>query len=153
MEWLDYWHWFALGLILVIAESLGTAGFLVAIGMAAGLVGLIMTIFTLSWEWQLTLFAVFSILFAFIWWQVIQRRSQHQIPSTLNRPVEAMIGRITVLIEPIDNGRGRIKMNDSTWFVTGPDLPAGTKVKITGMEEESLLIVEPIRNTQIEGSG
>lgn len=147
MEWLGYWHWFALALILVIAESLGTAGFLVAIGMASGIVGLMLTLFTITWEWQLTIFSIMSIVFAFIWWQVIQNRSKEKPISTLNRPVEAMIGLTTILIEPIENGRGKIRINDATWFVTGPDMDAGTKVKITGVENVTLLVVEQIRKS------
>ncbi|WP_058480146.1 NfeD family protein [Legionella waltersii] len=145
MEWLSYWHWFALALILVIAESLGTAGFLVAIGMAAGIVGLVLTLFAMTWEWQLTVFSIMSIVFAFIWWKIIQKRSKERPVSTLNRPIEAMVGRTTTLIEPIENGRGKIRMNDATWFVTGPELEAGTKVKITGVDNETLLIVEQLR--------
>lgn len=142
MAWVTYWHWFTFGLILIIAESLGAAGFLIAIGMAAGMVGLTMLFLIITWQWQLTLFSIMSILFALIWWRILQKRAQERPMSTLNRPMEAMIGMRAVLIEPIKNGQGKIRVNDATWFVTGPELMIGTTVRIIGVDKQNSLIVE-----------
>jgi NfeD-like C-terminal, partner-binding len=38
------------------------------------------------------------------------------------------------LVEPIVNGRGRIRLGDASWTVTGPDLSAGATVEITGAD-------------------
>ena len=56
------------------------------------------------------------------------------MPSTLNRRGEQMIGRTAVLSEPIQNGRGKAKIDDSVWRVEGSDLPAGTQIKVTGVD-------------------
>lgn len=144
MEWLQYWHWFALSLLLMIAESLGAAGFLVALGMAAAFNGVITLLLDNGWQWQLVNFSLLSILFAVIWWYFLQKKTSFAGQSTLNRPFEAMLGRTTVLTEGIENGRGKIYINDAYWFVTGPELPAGSKVKIVAVEEGSLLLVEPV---------
>jgi len=144
MEWLVYWHWLALGLLLVIAETLGAAGFLVALGMAAGCTGLFTLLLDLSWQWQLVSFSVLCIVFAVGWWYLLKRRVDSHTPSLLNQPFEAMLGRTTNLIEAIENGRGKIRINDAQWFVTGPPLPLGTKVKVIGIEEGTLLVVEPV---------
>jgi membrane protein implicated in regulation of membrane protease activity len=41
-----------------------------------------------------------------------------------------------------DGGRGRVKIGDAFWTVQGPDLPAGTPVRVTGTDGE-ILHVEP----------
>jgi membrane-bound ClpP family serine protease len=44
------------------------------------------------------------------------------------------VGRRFGLVTPIVNGRGRIKLGDSSWAVAGPELPAGRIVEVTGVE-------------------
>jgi hypothetical protein len=61
----------------------------------------------------------------------------------LNRRAESYIGRMFTLDGAIVDGRGRLKVDDSVWLVAGPDLPAGTRVRVTGAEN-TLLRVEPI---------
>jgi membrane protein implicated in regulation of membrane protease activity len=143
MEWLEYWHWLTFALVLVIAETLGAGGFLIALGMAAASAGILTWLFNVNWQWQLFDFSILCVLFAFGWWQFLK---QHTIesPTLLNRPFEAMVGRTVPLLEGIENGRGKIKINDAHWFVTGPELPAGSIVKIVGVEEGTLLVVVPV---------
>ncbi|TIQ85759.1 MAG: NfeD family protein, partial [Mesorhizobium sp.] len=63
----------------------------------------------------------------------------------LNRRGEQMIGRMATLAEPIKDGRGRIKLGDTLWRVSGPDLPAGTQVRVTGAADTDLeLTVEAV---------
>ena len=52
----------------------------------------------------------------------------------LTRRAQQYIGRTFNLIEPIVNGTGKIHVDDSTWRVKGPDLPAGTHVRVTGVD-------------------
>ena len=59
----------------------------------------------------------------------------------LNRRADALIGRTFQLDNAITAGEGRIRVNDSVWRVTGPDLPAGTLVKIAAVEDGTLLRV------------
>lgn len=50
------------------------------------------------------------------------------------------MGRTFTLSEPIINGRGKINVDDSTWRVEGPDLPAGTPVLVIGVDSVTLKI-------------
>ena len=40
-------------------------------------------------------------------------------------------------------GRGRVNLDDTYWKVIGPDLPAGTRVKVIGSDGRQLT-VEPV---------
>ena len=44
--------------------------------------------------------------------------------------------------EPIVNGRGRIVVDDSSWKVEGPDLPAGATIEVVSADGV-VLAVEP----------
>ena len=43
----------------------------------------------------------------------------------------------------IVQGRGRVQIADAYWDVNGPDLPAGTQVRIVGADGMTL-VVEPL---------
>lgn len=140
-----HWYWLALGLILVIAETVGASGFLLALGMAAGATGIGILLFDFSLKWQLVWFALLSVSFAIAWWYIVKQQLIKNLApeTTLNQPLQAMVGRTTVLTMAIENGRGKIYMNDASWFVAGPELPVGTKVRIIGVKNNNLLLVEP----------
>ena len=44
------------------------------------------------------------------------------------------MGQVFHLTEAIVDGRGRMKVADTMWRVAGPDLPAGAKVRVVGVE-------------------
>ena len=53
------------------------------------------------------------------------------------------VGRSFTLKEPIVDGRGKLAIEDTVWEIEGPDLAAGTRVKVTAVSGMSL-IVEPL---------
>lgn len=50
----------------------------------------------------------------------------------LNRRGQQYVGRVVVLEEAIEGGRGKVRISDTLWLVTGPDLPRGTGVRVVG---------------------
>jgi membrane protein implicated in regulation of membrane protease activity len=63
-------------------------------------------------------------------------------PSSLNRRMDDYVGRSYVLDEPIVNGRGKVRIDDTLWTVSGTDLGKGEWVKVTAVDGTRLL-VEP----------
>jgi inner membrane protein len=61
----------------------------------------------------------------------------------LNRRADAFVGRVFTLERPIVDGSGTIGIDDTVWRVTGPDAPAGSKVKVTRVDGVALH-VEPV---------
>jgi membrane protein implicated in regulation of membrane protease activity len=45
-----------------------------------------------------------------------------------------------MLLEPISGGYGRARVGDSVWKVSGPELPAGTRVRVTGADGTVLTV-------------
>ncbi|GAB4138095.1 MAG: NfeD family protein [Sphingomonadales bacterium] len=140
----NHWVWLGIALILAVLELVVPAVFFLWLSIAAVITaGLVFFAPGLGWELHLTVYAVLAIV---ITWTGRRYVKRHQTPSEdegLNRRAEGLIGRTFTLVEAIDNGVGRIKVGDSAWRVTGPDLPKDSRVKVVGADGSSLH-VEPI---------
>jgi inner membrane protein len=61
----------------------------------------------------------------------------------LNRPAAQLVGRVLILAEAIEGGRGKVRVGDTLWPVEGPDAPAGAEVKVTAAKG-TVLVVERV---------
>ena len=59
----------------------------------------------------------------------------------LNDRSGRLVGRIAIVEQAIVGGRGRLTLDGTTWSVQGPDMPVGTRVKIT-QAQGTILIVD-----------
>jgi inner membrane protein len=138
------WNWMALGLVLLALEIMVPGIFLLWIGIAAIIVGsLTLMIGDASmWTWQLqiVLFLVLSLVSAYIGKKVMASGNETGSEPFLNQRAEQLVGRTATLAEPISDGRGRIKLGDTQWRVSGPDLPVGTKVKVVSTDGSELSV-------------
>jgi membrane protein implicated in regulation of membrane protease activity len=143
------WNWMVLGFVLLVAEVAAPGIFMLWIGIAALLVGaaslLLWDAGLWTWQVQVLVFLVLSLLSAYAGKKLMGGRNQPTDQPLLNRRGEQMIGRTATLAEPIREGRGRIQIGDTLWRVSGPDLPAGTRVKVVGANDIDLeLAVERV---------
>jgi len=140
------WNWMVLGFVLLILEILVPGVFLLWIGIAAILVGALtlQLAHAAFWVWQaqVVLFLILSVISAYVGRQVMARTGGESDQPLLNRRAEQLIGRTATLAEPIAEGRGRIRLGDTFWLVTGPDLPVGARVRVTAVQDMEL-VVEP----------
>lgn len=136
------WAWFILGLILLGAEILVAGSFLLWFGIAAIVVGANALLISWSWQIELVAFAVLSIVFLLVGRRLVAARGKEQDGPIINERARALVGRTVVLDEPIVSGAGRVRIDDTVWRITGPDLPAGTRVRIAGADG-TRLGVEP----------
>lgn len=136
-----FWHWWVLGLLLLVAEMLSPTGFfLLWIGAAAILVGgLAWGIPALTWEPQLLLFGVLSVGSFFVWRHFRAKETASDQP-TLNRRGHSYVGRTFTLNTPIVNGIGTLHVDDSQWRITGPDVAAGAQVRVVAADGTSLRV-------------
>jgi len=143
------WNWMVLGFILLVLEIAVPGVFLLWIGIAALIIGAAsLALWDAGfwiWQVQVVAFLALSLVSAYVGKQIVGRRQDQSDQPLLNRRGEQMIGRTATLVEPIREGRGRIQLGDTLWRVSGPDLPAGTRVRVTGATDTDLeLKVEPV---------
>ena len=143
------WSWMVLGFVLLVAEVMAPGFFMLWIGIAALIVGavslLIWDAAIWSWQVQVLVFLVLSLVSAFAGKKLMDGRDQPTDQPLLHRRGAQLVGRMATLAEPIKDGRGRIKLGDTLWRVSGPDLPAGTQVRVTGAADTDLeLTVERV---------
>lgn len=138
------WSWWVLGLGLLAAEVVAPGIFLVWIGIAAILTGIVSLLLweTGFWVWQaqLVFFAILSVVSVFAGRRLLARSGDTSDQPLLNQRGARLVGRTAVLEKPITEGRGRIKLDDTIWTVTGPDLPAGARVRVIGSDGGRLTV-------------
>lgn len=135
LQHLSFWDWLAFGTLLLILEVFGAGGYLLWIGVAAAGVGVLTYVFPeMPWALQFVLFGVLSVATAVLWWRRQRTAAKPSDQPGLNRRGSELLGRQFPLHEAIISGRGKIKAGDSLWLVTGPDLPAGSAVKVIGQD-------------------
>ena len=59
----------------------------------------------------------------------------------LNRPAAQLVGRVLVVAEAIDGGRGKVRVGDTLWPAEGPDVAAGAEVRVIAAKG-TVLVVE-----------
>ena len=143
LQHLTFWDWLAFGSILLILEVFGAGGYLLWTGIAAAIVGVLTYLFpAIAPPWQFLLFGCLSVLTAVFWWQRQKAAAKPSDQPGLNQRGSEFVGRHFALHEAIIGGRGKIKAGDTLWLVTGPELPAGSQVRVSG-QEGVVLKVDP----------
>lgn len=137
-----FWHWLILGFVLIAFEVLVPGTFLLWPGLAAVLTGILAySIAGLEWQGQAIIFAVLTVVSAVAGRRLYARLKQPVADEPgLNRRAQRMIGGLHTLETPILDGAGRLKVGDSTWKVLGPDLPAGARVRVVGVDGNALVV-------------
>ncbi|QEE47825.1 NfeD family protein [Rhizobium sp. WL3] len=140
------WSWWVLGMLLLAAELVMPGVFLVWIGLGALLTGVLSLLFWdagfWSWQVQSLVFAASAVVFTLAGRRLFTRLQTDTDQPLLNQRGASLVGRTAVLGEPIREGRGRIRLDDTFWLVSGPDLPGGARVKIVSSNGRDLVVEE-----------
>ena len=149
MSWFEhvvFWHWWMLAGVLLILELTTPVFFFLWIAFSAAAVGfLLLVIPSMSIEIQLVSFGVLSIVAVITWRKYRETHPPTSDQPLLNQRGLQYAGRVFTLEHPINNGVGKVQVDDSTWRVKGPDLPAGTRVRVTGVDGV-VFVVESAEN-------
>jgi len=136
------WTWWIVAGVLFVLELLAPGVFFLWFGVAAMLTGVMVLVVDVSWQVQIAVFSVLSVVslvagrryFASLW----NRTDQ----PNLNRRMNNFVGRSFQLDQPIHGRRGQIEIDDALWKIEGPDCEAGTWVTVRSVNGLSL-VVEP----------
>ncbi len=137
-EGVEFWHWWILAAALFTVELLVPSTFLLWPGVAAVVVGASLLVVDFAWQGQILHFAVLTAVSAVAGRIYLRRRRAEAGDQTLNRRGQQYVGREFMLEEPIVDGRGRVKIDDTIWRVAGQDLEAGRRVRVTGVKGTEL---------------
>lgn len=141
------WNWMILGTVLLALEILTPGVYLLWLGIAAVVTGLLSFLLWEAgfWVWQVQIlaFLVLSIVSVIVGRRVFPTTGTADTDQPLlNQREMQLVGRTATLEEPIVEGRGRIRLGDTLWRVNGPDLPVGTRVRVVAATSGELA-VEP----------
>ena len=141
---LGAWAWIILGIILIGVELVAPGAFFLWLGLAAIATGLLDAVLDLSWQASALLFAVLCVAAVIVGRAVTRSKSQAEPQAEmLNQRGQSLVGRVFTLEEPIKDGEGRIRVDDSSWRVTGADRFAGAKVRVVRVEGSTLVVDDP----------
>jgi len=138
LEELLYWHWWVLAGVFFVLEISTMSFFFLWLGASALFVGIVVMIAPdLSWQVQCSLWAAMAVIDVFAW--RIYKKRRPQVATTdepnLNRRGQQYVGRTFTLEEPVENGFGKVKVDDSIWKVEcSQDLEAGQKIRVTAID-------------------
>jgi len=131
----DFWHWWMLAVALVIIEILAPTFFAFWLAIAALITGGGVYVYPeMSWEFQVFLFAILSVVTTIAWRHYYSKNPVATDEPLLNRRGEQYVGRKITLKEAIIDGQGKVNVDDSTWKIEGDDCPEGTKIKIVSVD-------------------
>jgi membrane protein implicated in regulation of membrane protease activity len=139
---IDNYGWWLLALVLIGAEMIAPGYFMLWIGLAAGIMGAITLIApSLPAIAQALVFAALAIATCAIYWRLIRPLAEHRDDQPLlNRRGDKLVGQRVVVVEPIVNGRGKVRVGDGAWLAEGPDAPAGSEVEVIAAEGTALKV-------------
>jgi membrane protein implicated in regulation of membrane protease activity len=133
--------WAVAALLLIAAETMAPGIFLLWLGLAAGVMFFIVWLVPgLDPMWQAVAFVVLSLLSIVLYVRFVRGREAAPDQPLLNKRGEQLVGRVLSLHEPIVNGVGKVKLGDALWTVEGPDLTAGTSVRVVGATSMTLKV-------------
>ena len=139
----DVIAWAALALLLIAAETLAPGAFLLWMGLAAAAVFLgVLLVPGIPVLAQAAAFVVLSFVTIQVYRKWFRKAARQSDQPLLNRRAAQAIGRVAELDQAIDRGRGRIRLDDAFWTVEGPDLPAGTPVRVIAVDGMVLKVQE-----------
>ena len=126
-----FWYWWVIGFILLVLEILTPGYFFMWMAISGFVTGtLILLIPVASMAMQIVIFSVLSVVTIITWKFYGKKHPGATDHPLLNKRGVQYIGRVFSLYQPIKNGEGKIKVDDSIWKVHGEDCDVNTKVKV-----------------------
>jgi membrane protein implicated in regulation of membrane protease activity len=147
MDWFGgleaHWVWLTIGVLLAGLEMLVPGVYLVWLGIAAIVTGVLTGLLHLSLPVQVVDFVFLSLIIAFSARRFLSDSPIRSADPLMNRRGARMVGQTAVVVQAIEHGTGRVHFGDSEWIARGPDVSVGERVRITGSDGATLL-VEPV---------
>jgi membrane protein implicated in regulation of membrane protease activity len=120
------WLWLIGGVVLLIAEVIAPGFFLIFIGAAAVVTGVLAMALGLPVALQLGAFAILAFLSArLIGRRFYSTRYDYSPDPLLNNKAGRLLGKVVVVVDPVDSHGGRVRVGDGEW--SGAWCPRGSR--------------------------
>jgi membrane protein implicated in regulation of membrane protease activity len=137
------WLWLIGGVVLLIAELIAPGFFLIFIGAAAIATGIATLLIGLPLALQMAVFAVLAFLSVRVGGRrAYATRYDYSADPLLNDRAGRLLGKVVVVVQPVDAHGGRVRVGDSEWSARGGPAAAGERVRIVDIDGNCLK-VEP----------
>lgn len=138
-----HYLWWILALLLIASELLVPGYFMLWIGLAAAAMGVLLWLVpSMGLLAQAIVFGLLAFTSCFVYARWLRPKLERRVIGSehLNRRAEQMIGQRYELIEAIVNGRGKARVGDGQWLVSGSDMPAGSTVEVIAVDGTTLQV-------------
>lgn len=143
---LEWWHWVVWGIVLLLAELVVPAFFIIWFGLGALLVALLtLALPGFSLTAQLSLWAVASVAMVILWFRVFKTGSHK---TRIGSAGEALgeVGLLVGAVAPFEKGRVRFQrpvLGAEEWVcLSETAIPAGERVKVVAIEGSFLKVAK-----------
>jgi membrane protein implicated in regulation of membrane protease activity len=148
MVWIEaldvHWAWLAAGLLMAAAEMAAPGFFMIWLGGAALVTGLITWVVPIGVPMQVVLFAVLAIASVLLGRSYLRANPIESADPAMNDRGARLVGETVVVTHAIDGGQGRVRQGDGEWLARGPDAQPGTRMRVAG-HDGVVLIVEHLQ--------
>lgn len=143
---LGLWNWLILAVLLFILETMVPGVHFLWFGIAAVVVGFLAWLTGMPWQLQIVSFGVLSVAAVFFVRRYMGPDVAKSDVPDLNERGRQYIGRMVIVEQAIQNGRGRVRVGDTLWQAEGPDSPAGSRMTVKDTNG-TVLVVERAATT------
>jgi hypothetical protein len=138
---LEWWHWMVAAVALAALEAFIPGAVAIWFAVAAAIIGLLLVVIPLPWQYQWLMFAVLGIVAMLVYRSYVRKHPETTEQPNLNLRGQQYVGTEFTLVEPIQQGFGKVRVGDTVWKVAGPDLPVGARVRVTGVDGAVLTVI------------
>ncbi|WP_394754757.1 NfeD family protein [Crenothrix sp.] len=129
-----FWYWWIIALVCLVLEILTPGFFFMWLAVSGVVTGaLVFLLPALGLNAQVFIFSMLTIAAVTLWRFYGKKISTDSDQPLLNKRGAQYIGRVFNLYEAIENGQGKIKVDDSIWKVQGEDCDIHSKVKVVAI--------------------
>jgi len=137
---LAWWHWWIAAAVLAAIETFMPGAVAIWFAAAAVVVGGLLLVVPVPWQLQLVIFGVLGCALLYLWRRLRPQDDEASDQPMLNQRGMQYVGQSLTLVEALRDGTGKVSVGDTVWLVQGPDLPAGSRVRVTGVKGAQLIV-------------
>ena len=138
-----HWLWLIAGAVLAVGEIVIPGIFLIWIGLAAFMTGVVTMLLPIPVALQFLFFAATAVASIYASRRFLKQNPIASADPLLNDRAARLIGEIVTAVEPVDADQGRVKVGDGVWSARGASAAVGERLRVVGIER-NVLIVESV---------